>query len=71
MSYTTPGSHCPVYMAGIKYNSISAAANEADISQRWFHVLVKEKNGAPLVIKNQFVVTDFWVKSRIKQGSGI
>jgi len=67
MSYAIAGSRCPVYMAGIKYNSISAAADEADISQRWLHVLVKENNGAPIVIKNQFIVTDFWVRSRIKK----
>jgi hypothetical protein len=30
-------------------------------------VLVKENNGAPFVVKNQFVVTDFWVRSRIRE----
>jgi len=69
MSYAIPGSRCPVFMAGIKYKSISDAATEADISQRWLHVLIKESDGAPIVVKNQFIVTDFWIKARIdKQG---
>jgi len=67
MSYTTPGSRCPVFVAGIKYPSIFAAADECEISQRWLHVLVKENNGAPFIVKNQFVVTDFWVRSRIRK----
>jgi hypothetical protein len=58
-------------MAGIKYRSITAAAVEADISQRWLHVLVKENNGAPIIVKNQFIVTDFWVRDRIGQGVAV
>lgn len=66
MSYATPGSRCPVFMAGVKYRSITDAATEADISQRWLHVQIKENDGAPLVVKNQFIVTEFWVNERIE-----
>jgi hypothetical protein len=58
-------------MAGIKYKSIADAAYEADISQRWLHVLIRESDGSPVVVKNQFIVTDFWINARIKAQRGI
>jgi hypothetical protein len=66
MNYATPGSRCPVFVAGIKYPSIAMAATECEISQRWLHVIVKKNNGAPAVVKNQFIVTDFWVRERMQ-----
>jgi hypothetical protein len=65
MRYATPGSACPVFVAGIKYKSIFEAAGESEISQCWLNTAIKKNNGAPVVVKNQFVVTDFWVRERV------
>ena len=70
MAYAIPGSPCPVYIAGILYPSIFKAADETAITQRWLNVLIKENDGAPIVIKNQVIVTDFWVRARLEKQKG-
>jgi hypothetical protein len=57
-------------MAGFKYESISAAAEKAAISQRWLHLLVRENSGGPVTAKNQFIVTDSWVRERVPARGG-
>jgi hypothetical protein len=64
-SYAMPGSPCPVFVAGIKYKSVSKAAIECEISQVWLANSIKKNDGAPIIVKNQFIVTDFWVRARI------
>ena len=61
--YAVPGKGCPVFVAGLKYPSISAAALEIDISPNWLIVALQEKHGGPVVAKKQFVVTEAWVKT--------
>jgi hypothetical protein len=70
-SYTTPGSSCPVFVAGIKYRSVSMAAIECGISQVWLNNSIKKNNGAPVVVKNQMVVTWSWVRGRIENEGAI
>jgi hypothetical protein len=67
ISYATPGSPCPVFVAGIKYRSIDAAAIETGISFQWLYENLKESDGAPVVVKNQCAVLDFWVQKRIEK----
>jgi hypothetical protein len=65
--YATPGSRCPVFVAGIKYRSIFEAALQTEISQFWLTKSIKRNNGAPGVVKNQMVITEFWVMERVKE----
>ena len=60
--YATPGKSCPVFVAGIKYRSIAAAAGNIDITDHWLIVRLKKKHGGPVVAKKQFVVTEAWIK---------
>lgn len=71
MSYAMSGSSCPVFIAGIRYPSIFVAANEVDISLRWLNVSIKKNDGGPVIVKDQCVVTDSWVRSRIKKQVGV
>jgi hypothetical protein len=59
--YATPGSPCPVFVAGVEYGSIFWAAVETGISAVWLTKSIKKNNGAPVVVKNQLVVTRSWV----------
>jgi hypothetical protein len=63
--YAIPGSPCPVFVSGIEYKSIYRAALETRISAIWLTNSIKKNNGAPVVIKNQMVVTRSWVSGRI------
>jgi hypothetical protein len=65
-AHTTPGSPCPVFLAGLKYRSIFEAADCAGIAPTWVNTCLLKSGGAPVIIKNQIVVTDFWVQGRIK-----
>jgi hypothetical protein len=65
--YATPGSRCPVFVAGIKYRSIFEAALETETSQLWLTKSIRRGNGAPVVVKKQMVVTEFWVRERIRE----
>jgi hypothetical protein len=65
VSYATPGSPCPVFVAGVRYGSIFEAAWETDISQVWLTNSIKKSDGSPVIVKNQCVVTEFWVRARM------
>jgi hypothetical protein len=69
--YAIPGSPCPVFVAGIKYRSVSTAAIECGISQVWLNNSIKKNNGAPVVIKNQMVVTWSWARGRMETKGAI
>ena len=69
--YTTPGSRCPVFVAGIEYGSIFWAALETGISAVWLTKSIKKNNGAPAVVKNQIVVTRSWVRGRFDNKEAI
>jgi hypothetical protein len=60
-----PGSPCPVFLAGLKYHSIFEAAECAGIAPTWVNTRLVKSGGAPVVIKNQIVVADFWVRGRM------
>jgi hypothetical protein len=63
-AHTTPGSPCSVFLAGFKYRSILEAADCAGIAPTWVNICLLKSGGAPVVIKNQIVVADFWVQGR-------
>jgi hypothetical protein len=64
-AYATAGAACPVYVAGIKYRSIFEAAIETEISVVWLANSIKRRAGGPVVVRNQMIVTDFWVRERV------
>ena len=63
ISHATSGSPYPVFIAGIKYRSILEAAEITGISWRWLYVSVEKNNGAPVVVRDKFIVSDFWVRT--------
>jgi hypothetical protein len=65
------GSACPIFIAGIKYGSINGAANEIGISVRWLTVNLEKTLGAPVIVRNQFVVTDSWVRARMEKREAV
>jgi hypothetical protein len=67
-AYATAGAPCPVFVAGIKYRSIFEAAFETEISTVWLTNSIKKSGGGPVIVKNQIVVTDFWVHERAGVG---
>jgi hypothetical protein len=69
--YVTPGSRCPVFVGGIEYGSIYGAALETGISAIWLTKSIKKNNGAPVVVKNQMVVTRSWVRGRMETKGAI
>jgi hypothetical protein len=69
-AHSTPGSPCAVFLAGFKYRSIFEAADCAGIAPTWVNTCLLKSGGAPVVIKNQIVVTDFWVQGRIDSYKG-
>jgi hypothetical protein len=66
---STPGSPCAVFLAGFKYRSIFEAAEEAGLAPTWVNKCLIKSCGAPIVVKNQIVVADFWVHARIEGGA--
>ena len=64
-AYAIAGSACPVFIGGIKYRSIFEAALETEMSAVWLNNSIKKNGGAPVIVKKQMVVTDFWVRQRI------
>jgi hypothetical protein len=64
VSLAVPGSPRPVFVAGVRYRSIFEAAWETGISQVWLNNSIKKSDGAPVVVKNQCVVTEFWARAR-------
>ena len=71
LSYATPGSKCPVFVGGVEYGSIYGAALETGISAFWLTKSIKKNNGAPVVVKNQLVVTRSWVYGRFDNKGAI
>jgi hypothetical protein len=65
-THATPGSPCAVFLAGLKYRSIFEAAEEAGLAPTWVNKCLIKSGGAPVVIKGQIVVTDFWVYGRME-----
>jgi hypothetical protein len=53
-------------MAWIKYRSIYEAANCAGIAPTWVNQCLIKSGGGPVVIRGQFIVTEFWCKQRIE-----
>jgi hypothetical protein len=68
--HATPGSPCAVFLAGFKYRSIFEAAAAAGLAPTWVSKCLIKSGGEPVVIKNQVVVTDFWVYERMENYKG-
>jgi hypothetical protein len=64
------GAPQPVFIAGIRYKSIFEAMIETDISAVWIWKMLKASGGFPVVIKQQMVATEHWIKHRINNLQG-
>jgi hypothetical protein len=53
-----------VFVAGIRYRSIFEAASGTAKSTFWLVKSLQKNSGGPVVVKNQIVVTAFWVRER-------
>jgi hypothetical protein len=60
-----PGSPYPIFIAGIQYRSISEAANFTGLEYRGLYKRIEEAGGAPVIVKKQFVISVFWVRSHM------
>jgi hypothetical protein len=63
--YGKPGLSYPVFIAGIKYNSLFLAYTETGISQTSLSLALKKKSGGPCKVKRNIVVLESWVLSRL------
>ena len=60
------GIPAPVFVAGIKYDSLFAASIEAGISTVSFYKALNKSGGDPCKIKRCCVVLESWVVNRIE-----
>jgi len=56
-----------IYVNGILYRSVFMAAEITGISQVWLFTLLSKNGGAPVLVKEQIITTEFWVRARIQQ----
>ncbi len=61
------GIPAPVFVAGIKYDSLFAASIETAISTVSFYKALNKSGGDPCKIKRCIVVLESWVINRIKK----
>lgn len=55
----------PVFVAGVRYKSMFAAAIETEISHVWICKMLKASRGYPVLIKRQMVATERWARARV------
>jgi hypothetical protein len=60
------GSPQPIFIAGVRYESIFSASIDTDISSVWIFKMLKASGGFPVLIKRQMVATEWWVHQRVK-----
>jgi hypothetical protein len=63
--YGKPGFSYPVFIAGMKYDSLFSAYIETGISQTSLSIALKKKSGGPCKVKRNIVVLESWVLSRL------
>ena len=65
-AYGIRGYSYPVFIAGIKYESLFNAMRETGISQTSLSIALKKKQGGPCKVKKNVVVLEKWVLERIE-----
>ena len=65
-AYGNKGYSYPVFVAGIKYNSLFSAMRETGISETSLSIALKKQNGGPCKVKRNVVVLERWVLDRLE-----